>query len=1734
VALLVAACGSSAPVDDGGGVTPVGDAQLVVAPASVNRAAGDQQSFTATLVHRDGRREDLSARVQWHSSASETVAVDVHGLATALREGQATISAHWQELADNAAFHVAAPRLVGIAVTPTPLALLAGATQQLGAAAVYSNDHREPAASEVLWSSSDPRIASVDAAGVVTALAPGLVEVRARIGNTVGAAQVEVFTDSVPQLAFRSGAAEVPAPLAPFGSLCLGGYNTFCERNADAERDPLLVGALAFSGVGDDGNEGHLLLVKTTNVGYFAAYKLANGPNGIWDIRQRIARRVRALYPDSTLRADQIVVTSDHSHSGPDTIGIWGYVPAGYLALLADSAVESGVRAYAARRPARLYAGRTEGPPTKSSYRDPPTDRPDREFRVLYANDARGARVATLMNYAPHATVLPSSNTDATGDWTAWAAQEVSLRSGGIGLGLVGALGAMDWNKTGDDAEREAEARERLRTMLDAAVADAQEILDPRVQVRTRFIREPLGQPILALNLLPPVGVGDFTIRIERADLPPWNTGTVIGTYAVGARIGDIFIATFPGEPFPELHYALCRGVQSEHCEDGISDARLVFSLGAANDFLGYMLRTPEQYWQSFQEGLLYLIGCPEEQVLDALGIDYDGACPDHWALMVSPTIGQHLLCTLQDSAESLGFSVGARNAACPLLTAFDDVLAPPDFPSTSALSGSPAAVLQAFDQTVAGLVAQCGGAGAPAALCETAGLVQQAVSDAVSALSDPQPPAADQPAGPARAGVAQRDASWHLGASAGQFAGTGAAVARAQGFDPCVHSVKKVGSDTFGTRIHTRALVVEDGDGHRVGVVANDLYLPNDFLHRRVVQLLREHDFAVGLGIKDGPATRLADGNLATTSSHSHTSPFYSTPGWGTWIFQDVIDLRFYEYMAQQMADAAIDAVAQLRPVRMGGITVHSNDVQAHTYGPKTGYDGTPAGQPYDYTTQAISVVRFDDVSDPAQPQPYANWVIFGVHPEWVWGEEIVNGDLTHAVMRMLDRETGAMTLMSQRETGTSGPHKDRRVHAPQDRREFQESNFSGYDRAARLLTDTLKDALLRIEQNRPQTPSQFAAFSSDFRVAHASQRFAPPLSQPLPMVSNCLSDPLFQELHPGLPLLGFPDCFYDLNDVTAPVVDPLLDVLPIQPEVVRQQLLAAGVPVPATYGFPSLTAIQETAAVHLQVFKLGDIAALFCPCEQFTSQALNMETRLDRVADNLWNGYDWMCLAEERGLWPRDARYAAHCARQQQRYPESGIAIPGSFEDADLVERLRAQIHNDANGWEDPAYALWAQSEPPDPAAIKGNFTREEFTANGYGLVLSVGMANDYWGYMPEYREFRSHDHYRKALNALGPHGADFLATRLTRMAASLNGADAVLPFNPLDVPYRAESLRADVFAQTLGELARAYTTAFERTLPAEGGAPRIVQQPEPILPRFGAATLRWTGGSNYSDQPRVRVERLVAGTPDDGVWNTWGDQNGEVQTQLDFLPSVGVDALAIPEPVALLNWRLGLFDWHWTASFEAFVSELDNLGARPGITPEGVYRFVVDGRHRGFSGIEDYRLVSGAFTVVPWGGIRAEALRVEDDGRVSFAIGPTASVRAFRGGMSTGAGDLELADDEPAYALGPVDYPDSYDNGLRWIDPRRNLLRYGSEDRDDHQQYCNRCSFRPWADTASIDSVELSVRNAAGAVRRVAVREHADGRWISEAPIALGETAFVDTRGIVDQYGEFNAAPSAEVTR
>ena len=405
--------------------------------------------------------------------------------------------------------------------------------------------------------------------------------------------------------------------------------------------------------------------MTVNSYGWFAAYEDRFGPNGIHDVRQRIAA-------STGVPSTSVIVQSDHSHATPDTTGTAGGVSPEYLALLADGAVEAGVEAVASLRPATLAYGEATGPTLDSSYSRPPVTDEDTDsvFRVLFADDATtGARLATFPVYSSHATVCSKCSDLLTGDWTSWSAEIASDLFGGAGFGAVGTIGATDWQKSGTEAEKIAEARTRLRTLMRAADDAAAPVTGDDVEVALTFLNEPIAQPLFLASLAPG-GVEVPTqgrLSIDRSNLPPFHTGTIIGTFATAARIGDLLVTTFPGEPFPQLGH-----LQRE----AVGDAQAHLVLGASNDFLGYMVADEASYRQTFEEGALFLPGCPEEELYAVAGHDHDPACPGHWQLMVSPTMGRHAACSGLAAADRLGFTV-TMPEQCDQLTLTDGVGAP-------------------------------------------------------------------------------------------------------------------------------------------------------------------------------------------------------------------------------------------------------------------------------------------------------------------------------------------------------------------------------------------------------------------------------------------------------------------------------------------------------------------------------------------------------------------------------------------------------------------------------------------------------------------------------------------------------------------------------------------------------------------------------------------------------------------------------------------------------------------------------------------------------------------------------------------------------------------------------------------------------------------------------------------------------------------------------------------------
>src|SRR4051794_19191251 len=572
--------------------------------------------------------------------------------------------------------------------------------------------------------------------------------------------------------------------------------------------------------------------------GWFVATK--DGPYGIIDMRHEVEKRTQG-----GLSAEQVIVQSDHTHSGPDGMGVWGGLPLEYRQYIFEQTVSAIVDAWNARKPGTLWYGTEKGnglagkPDLLNNQfsGDPNNEVLDSDVRVLQARDPdSGKPFATMLNFSAHGTVLGSSNTKVSGDWPQRVNPMLEQELGGQAMTVVGTLGRTQPNRPGcgdptstGDAKSLCELDAYSTRVVDRAkmaVDNATPITgDPVVAARTYLIQDPATNALL----LGAGAVGDPAgVPLNRSLLPPWLTGNVIGTITGSLRVGDVLLSAVPGEIYPQIALKVRDVVGADH------GARGFMTAGLANDQLGYIIYPfPTAYPQPVCSTLL--ANCEMDQVGPP---QVEPLSNDNYFFNVSHTMGERVTCSLlRGAGEVLGKGMQYRQQydKCPLF--MNDL-----------------AYGHGYDVGKGELAP--GSNGGTTTGGGTSGQV--------------------------KAGAAVVDATWHVGASAGQYAHDRDPSKPFE--DPSQQATLKKASYGFEGRLSARAIVVEGGDGKRLAIVKNDLYIPQDLLWRRTAQILEQGNS--GIGHK----------NLTMAVSHDHSSPYYSSTAPGAWTFQDVYDVRFYE----------------------------------------------------------------------------------------------------------------------------------------------------------------------------------------------------------------------------------------------------------------------------------------------------------------------------------------------------------------------------------------------------------------------------------------------------------------------------------------------------------------------------------------------------------------------------------------------------------------------------------------------------------------------------------------------------------------------------------------------------------------------------------------------------------------------------------------------------------------------
>jgi len=388
-------------------------------------------------------------------------------------------------------------------------------------------------------------------------------------------------------------------------------------RSADGVHDDLWARALVVTSQGTT-----LALVSLDLVGYF-----------IGEVDRVRSRLTKA---DPKLATAGLIISSTHTHSGPDTLGIWGPdnghsgVDRRYMDSLVERISSAILQAAQNRRPARLFVGCGKTRGLTNDLRLPKIL--DENLAILQAKDSKGKILVTAVNGSNHPEDLGQKNRQISADYCHWLIRELEERTGAPAVFVNGAIGGLmtplevkiDDPDTGHPAPQESYRHaelvgRKIACEALALAAVAHEMGRTGVEIRRREVRIPLNNTLYRAAL----GLGIMQRGVYTLDqaltgplgaLLGKDIRTEVGIY----RIGDLVIGAIPGELYPELSLgqyqepqdpgadyqgarrepglrAILGRVASGGGSSASGDSHCLFVIGLANDEIGYII--PRSEW---------------------------------------------------------------------------------------------------------------------------------------------------------------------------------------------------------------------------------------------------------------------------------------------------------------------------------------------------------------------------------------------------------------------------------------------------------------------------------------------------------------------------------------------------------------------------------------------------------------------------------------------------------------------------------------------------------------------------------------------------------------------------------------------------------------------------------------------------------------------------------------------------------------------------------------------------------------------------------------------------------------------------------------------------------------------------------------------------------------------------------------------------------------------------------
>lgn len=200
-----AAWSQDAPAKQETPSTSVAPAVVEITPKTLDAHVGEKVKFSAAAKDAAGNPIDVKVST-WFAAPFDLAGADDSGEVTFHAPGIVTVGAVIAGKAGYATVNVGTSKIAAIEIEQ-PKAIVAGSAEKLTAIARAENGNPRSDA-KIQWTSDKPSVAAVDAAGLVTGIAPGSAVIKASSDDTTAKVTVQVVRDSIRRLTVKPATTE--------------------------------------------------------------------------------------------------------------------------------------------------------------------------------------------------------------------------------------------------------------------------------------------------------------------------------------------------------------------------------------------------------------------------------------------------------------------------------------------------------------------------------------------------------------------------------------------------------------------------------------------------------------------------------------------------------------------------------------------------------------------------------------------------------------------------------------------------------------------------------------------------------------------------------------------------------------------------------------------------------------------------------------------------------------------------------------------------------------------------------------------------------------------------------------------------------------------------------------------------------------------------------------------------------------------------------------------------------------------------------------------------------------------------------------------------------------------------------------------------------------------------------------------------------------------------------------